>query len=218
MPKEDRSKSVKNSKDLVEKVKMVAPYYAVPVLLCIGAGVSIVSGSILSHNQQKGIAAGYIALDKAYTKYRKINRQINGDAIDEEIYRKMAFDSDTNETKKHLKSMRDPNEQLILVQDTYTENLFELTKESFLIGLIEANRIISIRGYLSLNELYECMDIPDVPYGNDIGWSIYTFDGFGAPLYLDVGLTKCEIEGKNEYYAMYYCYDPVPNFMDGQLE
>ena len=217
VPKETRAKPIKKPADLVEKVKIAAPYYIIPTLLGIATGVSIVSSTVLSANQQKGIASGYIALDKAYSKYRSINRQINGDGIDQEIYQKMVFDSDTNETKKCLKAIRDDTEALMCVKDTYTENFFELSKESFLIGLIESNRMLSSNGYLSLNELYNCMDVPTVPYGNEIGWSIDTFNDFGAPPYLEVGLTKCNIEGEGEFYALYYVYNPLPTFMDGWL-
>ena len=196
---------------------MGVSYYAVPSILFVASGISIVSSSVLSYKHQKGLAAGYIALDKAYTKYRNVNKQINGDAIDDEIYSRMVFDCESNETKNRLKAMRDKNEQLILVRDTYTDNVFEITKESLLIGLLEANRILATEGYLSLNDVYRCMDVPEVPYGCEIGWSIDTLIDFGAPAYLEVGLTKCRVENMDNYYAVYYAYDPLPSFMDGWL-
>lgn len=196
---------------------MGVSYYAVPSILFVASGISIVSSSVLSYKHQKGLAAGYIALDKVYTKYRNVNKQINGDAIDDEIYSRMVFDCESNETKNRLKAMRDKNEQLILVKDTYTDNVFEITKESLLIGLLEANRILATEGYLSLNDVYRCMDVPEVPYGCEIGWSIDTLIDFGAPAYLEVGLTKCRVENMDDYYALYYAYDPLPSFMDGWL-
>ena len=217
VPKETRNKPIKSKEDLLDKVKMGVSYYAVPSILFVASGVSIVSSSVLSHKHQKGLAAGYIALDKVYTQYRTINKQINGDAIDDEIYSKMVFDCESNETKNRLKAMRDKNEQLILVKDTYTDNVFEITKESLLIGLLEANRILATEGYLSLNDVYRCMDVPEVPYGYEIGWSIDTFCDNGCPTYFEVGLTKCGAENVDDYYALYYVYDPLPSFMDGWL-
>lgn len=201
VPEDAREKPIHSVKDIGEKTMLMAPHFIAPAVSGVLTVACIVISATMSQNRQKSLAAAYIVLNNAYKNYRNTNLLVNGPDSVTNIYEKMC---------PNIPRASDGN--LIVFFDSFTELVFETTLETFLTGIIQANRELAWSGCISLNNLYSLCNVPTVPYGDDVGWSCDMFTELSLPVFIDLGI-KRKTDDHN-YCTVFYETNPGPAYLD----
>lgn len=149
----------------LETVKVTAPVYIPAVLMGASTIACVFGANVLNKRKQAAIMSAYALLDNSYKEYKKKVDDIYGedanDRIKEEIVKDKYEEDDI--------SLLDDQKQLFY--DSFSERYFEATMEDVIRAEYWINRRLALWGSAYLNEFYEQLDIPQVDYGEHLGWS-----------------------------------------------
>lgn len=163
----------------VRFAKLYAPSVAIGVLSL----TAIVASNQILHKRNLALAAAYTALDKGYTEYRSRVADRFGEEAEREIryniHKEKVEETVTDENgktkkvKKEIEVVDDltsPYSVYFDNQSSYFEDnpqynqMFLKARESY------ANQILSSRGHLFLNEVYDMLGLDRTVEGQTIGW------------------------------------------------
>ena len=147
----------------VEVIKTAWKPYIPAVISGVSTIICIFGANHLSTKHQASLMSAYALLDNAYKEYRERVNDIYGD------------EADINVQKEIVKSKFDPNIELQngleWFFDSISLNYFKSTMDNVLRGEAAFLEGLESRGYASLNELYDCLNLPRVDYGYTMGWT-----------------------------------------------
>lgn len=164
----------------------------------IGLGVASIAAILYSHgimkNRQVALVAAYNLLAEGYNAYRKQVIEKFGQEAEDELHANviekdiMSFGQVAkgepyqsasiyarffDESNPHFKRDRMLNKAFLLSEQNY------------------ANDLLTIRGYVFLNEIYERLGFPMTPYGQIVGWVLRSpkqMEEEGRDGYIDFGI------------------------------
>ena len=97
----------------------------------------------------------------------------------------------------------------VLFYDDWSGRYFESTIEQVIAAQYHINRNFVLRGYVTLNELYEFLGLETTEYGNTVGWAVedemYWIDFHQHKVIMDDGL---------ECYIIETPWGPSPDFLE----
>lgn len=192
----------------------IAKTYAPAVILGTLSITSILASNNILRKRNAALGAAYAALDKGFKQYRQnvINRW------DEQVDRELKYnlkaqkveetvtDEETGKTKKVKKTIDVVSDENLLPSpyarffdeksDYYEKNaemnlMFLRAEQNF------ANDRLRTRGYVTLNEIYERLDIPRTKAGQIVGW-VYDPNGDGDS-YIDFGIYETNREKNRDF-------------------
>lgn len=186
-----------------EKVQIASPKYIPAVLVGATTMACIFGANILNKRQQASLASAYAFLDQSYKKYRRKLVELYGEETHNEVVKAIAIEEarEVGITAESLCAMTcltsdeacgDP----VLFYDEWSHRYFESTIEQVIAAQYHANRNFVLRGYITVNELYDFLGLDPTDYGNTLGWAVedelYWIDFNNHKVVLDDGL-ECYI-------------------------
>ena len=147
-----------------ETVQVAAPAYIPAVVTGVSTLACIFGANVLNKRNQASLASAYAVLDSAFKDYKHKVNDLYGE------------DADANVRKELAKAKYEEDDILVddnkmLFYDEFSERYFEATMEDVIRAEYEVNKRLSLFCGVYLNEFYELLGIPDVPYGDHLGWS-----------------------------------------------
>lgn len=201
-----------------EKVKVASPKYIPAVLVGATTMACIFGANVLNKRQQASLASAYVFLDQSYKKYRRKVVELYGEETHNEVVKAIAIEEarEVGITAESLCTMTcltsdeacgDP----VLFYDEWSHRYFESTIEQVIAAQYHANRNFVLRGYITVNELYDFLGLEPTDYGNTLGWTVedefYWVDFDNHKVILDDGLECYIIEtpwGPSSDFLEYY--------------
>lgn len=148
----------------------------------------------LNKQQQASLASAYMLLNKTYKEFAK--KDIDG-SIRKAIVKDKIADEDI--------SVGD--ETCLFYEFNYGE-LFERRRSDILSAEHRFNQLFISRGYASLNDFYELIDLPTSEIGETIGWG----QDEGYP-WIDFEHELVELEDGMKCYLIWLPDQPTPNYI-----
>lgn len=164
---------------VVETVQTCWKDYIPTVAVGTASLMCILGANVLSRKQQASMAAAYTALAGAFEGYRDKVRTICGPGTD------VMIDKAVEQEKKDAEDGRPPWGE---VQAFYIEGqpqFFERTMEQVMRAEYHFNRNFVLKGEMTLNELFDFLELPHTEEGDRIGWNLYDGEAFYGYQWVD---------------------------------
>lgn len=185
----------------VQTSMKVAKLYAPAVITGVLSLTCIISSNNILRKRNAALVTAYAALDKTFKGYRKRVSERFGDAVEYEIRHDIKArevtvkEADENgEEQEITKIVESMNPEL---NDQFTKFFddgqagWDKDPEVTLCFLRKqqayANDLLRLRGHLTLNEVYDMLDIPRTKEGYIVGW-VYDEENPVGDNYVDFGL------------------------------
>ena len=189
------------------------PYLAT-VLVGSASIVCIFGANILNQKSQASLASAYALANESYKRYRAAASKVYGEDADRKIKAQVAKDANvTCDGMSIYSADLDPNEDLILCYDMFSNRYFKSTIASVMNAEYHLNRNLVLRGDASINEFYEFLGIDHIDGGDEIGWSMSELVDNGL-MWLDFENARSAIDGGLMCCVVSPIWDPT----DGYLE
>ena len=179
----------------------IAKLYAPAVITGVLSLTCIISSNNILRKRNAALIAAYTTLDKSFKSYRKRVAERFGDAVEYEIRHDIkarevtVTETDENgeeqEITKIVESMNpDLNNEYTRFfdcgqagwdKDPQVTLCFLMKQQAY------ANDLLQLRGHLTLNDVYEMLDIPRIKEGYLLGW-VYDEKNPVGDNYVDFGL------------------------------
>lgn len=170
----------------VEKAKIMAPIYA-PSIAIAGVTVAcIVSSTVLSNQQKIGLTGAYIALDRAYKKYK--------DKIIELVGVDTSKKAETEVTKDRVEEIKKDSpapvqkEETKIFYEMHYDQLFERSIDEIRDAMYYLNRKLATEGEVNLNDLYDLLALNRTEEGAVLGWSAGQLAQSNTDVWIDYSL------------------------------
>ena len=156
--------------DTKDKIKAVAPIYAIPASVGAATIACMFGANHLDRKQQASLLAASALIEQTYKRYKGKAEELLGEGKVETEIAKENY-------SKFPKTDIGEDEQLFYYNyyhdDPTSEYGFYFTasKEKVLRAEYELNRTFNIRATVSLNDFMKLLGQKDVEGGNEVGWS-----------------------------------------------
>lgn len=190
-------------------IKLYAPAVIIGVT---SIGFMLTSNNIL-HKRNAALAAAYATVDKGFKEYRErvverygkdVDRQLRYNIKAKEIEETVVDENGKEKTVKKTVEVMSPMKDSDYGRCFDEFNSLEWDKEylynlNFLKAqMAAANNILTAKGYLFLNEVYEMLGFDKTEAGNVVGW-LYEPNNPKRDNYVDFGITDIYREGVAEF-------------------
>ena len=189
----------------VETVKIVIKPYIPVALTSVATIACMVSANILSYNHQANMAGAYALLDQTYKDYRRKVIEMCGEETDHKIIEAIAVD---RAKEVHISasymfdnvdlSLDDRSGKPALWYEEYSKRFFEATIEQVLSAEYHLNRNYILRGYATINEMYDFFGLDPVEWGDDLGWEPMDEGEF----WIEFNHFKARLDDGTEFYIL----------------
>lgn len=97
----------------------------------------------------------------------------------------------------------------VLFYDEWSHRYFESTIEQVITAQYHINRNFVLRGYVTLNELYDFLGLEPTEYGNTVGWAVED-----EMYWIDFHQHKVLIDDELECYIIETPWGPSSDFLE----
>lgn len=205
------SKSTKQI-DNIERLKVAIPLY-LPVVLLTGSSLAcIIGATVINAKHQRSMTAAYILLENSFKQYKdKVVELYGSDAI-QKVETEITNDK-FEEEKPQLKISEND-----LFYDEYRGEFFESTLDNLREAMYHVNRNFILRGYTTLNEVYDFLNLPHTDQGDVLGWSAdYGWCYYGYS-WIDYYCDRRESRDGTEYYAIVFPFPPTIDSIEDVID
>lgn len=188
-----------------EKVKTAAPVYIPAIIIGALTIACIVETNLINEKQKAAYISAYTALSKSYSRYKDKVAELYGDNAD------YIVEDEIIKEKANADNLYSSDEKLTFYEEFYGD-FFELSKEEVLRAEYELNRNFILRGYVTLNEFYAFLGLPETEIGAKLGWSDeagWTFYGYS---WIDFEHNKHTLDDGMEYYTISFPFPPILDY------
>lgn len=202
-------KEVENGEELsdLEVVKAAAPAYISTALVGVSTMACIFGSNALNKKQQVALASAYAFVDRSYKEFKQKAKEVYGEDAEDNIREAIAVDKCKADpptlTAEYMFSQCDGAESMYddeerrLFYDELSERVFESTVGAVQAAEYHINRCMILGPSCNVNDFYRFLGIPEVPWGDDLGWELcdeYCWIDFNhKKIVLDDGLEYCAI-------------------------
>lgn len=202
---EDEYKSRK--KDLViDAVKEIGPVVIPPVIAASGTIISVVGGYKVASKQIAVLSSLYSMSKEALSDYQDKAKELLGAKKAQEITDKISADK-VLETPPKTDTVINTGHGQVLCKDDYTGHYFYSEPEYIRKCINDINEQLRDEYFVSLNDFYEELGLPNCKLGNDIGFCMD--DGY---LRVSFSFTGAEIGGRDNIPCLVLNYDVSPKY------
>ena len=161
----------------LEAVKSAWKFYIPAFSTGAATILTILASSLLSHKQQASLVSAYGVLKKTYAEYRKEIKKEIGDEKEKEIHKKVAYTA-----AESPKDVAQTGEKLFF--EAFGDGpgrYFNAKMEDVIAAELKLNKLFTQRGYASLNDFYDFLDLEKTEIGEYLGWEIQNgFEEYGC--------------------------------------
>lgn len=155
----------------IEKIKVAGPAYIPSAVIGMSTIACIFGANAMNKRQQASIMSAYAFLDASYKEYKNKIKDVYGDEANKKVAAEIAKDH----VGDYVGMPEEDDEERIFI-DMATLKYFSSTPEKVLKGFDCFNETLAIRGYASVNELYELIGAEPFDLGYEVGWSRSMFN------------------------------------------
>lgn len=188
----------------IDKIISVLPAYKKTIVIGLSTTAVIVSNHFLNEKKQQGLSSAYLMLDQAYKDLYRRTEYVCGREKGLEIKREQIYEAELNET---------PYDNECRFFEEYSNTFFNRTIESVIEAEYRLNRLFQLRGYVTLNDFYKYLDLPEVSFGDVMGWSLDAGAEFYGYSWIDFYHEKVSIDD-TECRIIQMPYRPTTDFSD----
>lgn len=147
-----------------EKILAMTPAYIPAALMGMATITCILGANHINQVKQAELMAAYTYLDSTFKEYRNKVKDIYGEEAEKRVVKEL-------EKERYIcEKFGDPSETK-LFYDEFSNRYFEMSAYEFLKATYEANRMFSVLGDMSLNQLYEFFNLAPTELGETLGWN-----------------------------------------------
>ncbi|GHU53676.1 hypothetical protein AGMMS49975_12390 [Clostridia bacterium] len=191
-----------------EVVKSVWRCYIPAAVVGLSTISCIVGANVLNRKYQTSLASAYALLHQSYHKYRTAANSVYGDDADSKILLSVTKDAYVSAEGLLIYDPElDTANEKVLFYDMYSQRYFKSTMANVMNAQYHANRNLSLRGEICVNEFYEFLGLDGIKGGDVIGWSFEEFMDFGI-LWLDFENVHTTMEDGIECYIISSMVEP----------
>ena len=170
---DEETYKAKKNEITVETVKKMAPVVAPLVISTAGTIISVVSGYKVASNQIAVLSSLYSMSEKAYSDYQEKTKEIVGEKKESDIKAAVAEKKIvSNPPKFEGDTIINTGKGTTLCVDEWSGRYFYSAPEEIRKAFNIINKRMMDEYYISLNELYDELGLPDIKLGDDIGFNI----------------------------------------------
>ena len=169
--------------DNLEKVKAACPAYVPTAIIGASTIACIFGANVLNKRTQATLASAYALLDKVYKDYKNKVTEVCGKDAEMEVKKEFM--------KEKYEDVGAPDDDEELFFDFNSMQYFNSNVEKIKFAEKQANDLLKINGYVSINDLCDLFGIPHYPLGNDLGWTLAEID----TLIFDIEKTVLDNDG-----------------------
>ena len=199
-----------------ETVKVAAPKYIPAMMTGVATIACIFGANVLNKRQQASLISAYALLDESYKKYRRKVVELYGEETHRKVVDEIAIEEarEVGITAESLcanicltsdEACGDP----VLFYDEWSHRYFESTIEQVIAAQYHINRNFVLRGYVTLNELYDFLGLEPTDYGNTVGWAVED-----ELYWIDFNQRKVLIDDELECYIIETPWEPSSDFLE----
>lgn len=156
---------------MVEKAKKVAPHAIAPAL-CGAATIACIIGAHKMHiHREAALAAAYTILDSRYKKYKDEVISEIGEKKENRL-KDQAAQKTVNETYNEGLNIIRTGYGDILFMDSWSGRYFYSSYEHIERAKLKISELAMNNMSVSVNELYDALEIPPIGGGEFMGWNI----------------------------------------------
>ena len=190
-----------------EKVLAMTPAYIPTIMMGMASIACILGANRINQFKQAELMAAYTYLDSSYKEYRRKVKEVFGDKAAARV------DAELEKERYLLEQYGDPSEKK-LFYDQFSNRYFEMSIFEILKATYDANRMYSMLGDMSLNQLYEFFNLQPTELGKSIGWAASKdWECYGFS-WLDISWEPIETPDGLEAYGIRFNIDPSQDFQE----
>lgn len=155
----------------IETIKKMAPIVAPPVLACTGTIISVVSGYKVASKQIAVVSSLYTMSEKALSEYQDKAKELIGAKKAQEIVDSVNQDK-VKKNPPETKEVFNTGNGKTLCLDDMSGRYFYSSAEDIRKAFNTINKRMMDEYYISLNELYNELGLPEIVLGEDMGFNI----------------------------------------------
>lgn len=198
--------------DNIERLKVAVPLYFPVVLLTGGSLACIIGATVVNAKHQRSMTAAYILLENSFKQYKDKVVELYGSDAPRKVETEITNDK-FEEKKPQLK-----NSENDLFYDEYRGEFFESTLDTIREAMYHVNRNFILRGYTTLNEVYDFLNLSHTEQGDILGWSAdYGWCYYGYS-WIDYYCERRESRDGTEYYAMIFPFPPTLDAIEDDID
>lgn len=161
-----------HKKDLtIESIKKLAPVVAPPALACTGTIISVIGGYKVASKQIAVLSSLYTMSEKALAEYQDKAKELIGPKKAQEIKDEVAADKVKNNPPKS-ETVINTGKGDTMFYDPKSGRYFYSSPEAVKSATNTVNLRMMEEYYISLNEYYNELNLPDIELGEDMGFNI----------------------------------------------
>lgn len=197
----------------IEKIKIAGPNYIPSILIGAGTIACIFGANIMSKKQQAALVSAYTLVDSSYKEYKQKLKELYGEETHQKIVDAIAVEKvDPDWTVRGSYFVEgcditsdDSCGEPVLFYDEHSNRYFMATIEQVINAAYHLNRNYTLRGYTTLNELYDFLGLEPSEYGDVLGWAP-TDDG---EYWVEFNYRKIKLNNGLECYILETPFEPT---------
>lgn len=195
----------------LETVCAAAPAYIPPIVLGVSTLACIFGANALNKRQQAALISAYAVLQNGYSEYCKKVNELYGEKADQAVKDALI------EEKYKSVDFKPNNENVSVFYELYFGDFFEASDADIYYAIYHFNRNFQLRGYASVAELHQFLNLPVQESDNVIGWSAEGFLENGLVPWIDFNFYTKTLDDGMEYTVMEPTWDPDAEFMSNYI-
>lgn len=197
----------------MEKIKIAGPNYIPSILIGAGTIACIFGANVMSKKQQAALVSAYTLVDSSYKEYKQKLKELYGEETHQKIVDAIAVekvDPDWTVRGSYFGegcdiTSDDSCGEPVLFYDEHSNRYFMATIEQVINAAYHLNRNYALRGYTTLNELYDFLGLEPSEYGDILGWAP-TDDG---EYWVEFNYRKIKLNNGLECYILETPFEPT---------
>lgn len=203
LEEKEKAKGAKLTK--FEQVSAAAPVYIPAILMGMTTITCILSANYLNKERQAMLTSAYAYLNNSFNEYKSKIKQIYGEDADKKVRDEIAKD-------KYVQQNISASEKKKLFYDQFSGRYFETTIPELENALYELNRKYAMQGEITLNTLYNLLNLEGTDYGEVLGWSCAKDWELYGYSWIDAHWELIDMPDGLEAYAITFPIDPSEDY------
>lgn len=163
---------------VTQKIKPTIKAYWPSIILLVLSGACTIGSHLIDKKKQAVLATALTASNAALSEFQAKAMEKLGEKKVTEIKDAIAKDKIDNNKVDPQKVIITPSKGKVLMFDAFSGRYFMSDIESVRRAVNKVNRQIPEEQYVSINELYSELGMPEIDMGDQLGWGNDSCNGF----------------------------------------
>lgn len=190
----------------IDKIKLCWKCYIPAAAVGLSTIICIFGANGINKKRQAALISAYGLLRSSFNEYKDKVAELMGEEGVSEIRKAVS--------KDHFKEQNIPEEGgKLLFYDYFSGQYFTSTMAELIDAEYQMNRKFAVRGYVTIGEWYELLNLPNDMFNDVLGWSLDNEDD-SEFRWIDYEHELAKTEDGRDYYIVHMIYPPSADFID----